>query len=54
MEQDQQIKIYTWKYDNGAYGYAVRQIGERKVWLEQKDYGTKREVRQNVVKQKHE
>ena len=52
MEQDQQIKIYTWKYDNGAYGYAVRQIGERKVWLEQKDYGTKREVRQCLKKYK--
>lgn len=52
MERTQQIKIYTWKYDNGAYGYAVRQIGKKKVWLEQKSYGTKREVKQCLKKYK--
>lgn len=42
VEKSEKITVYTWKYDNGARGYAVKQ--KNKGWLKQKSYATKREV----------
>ena len=43
MDEGKKIIIYTWKYDNGAWGYAVKQKKEGG-WLEEESYATKREV----------
>ena len=45
MEEVKRVKIYTWKYDDGAQGYAVKQQ-DKGGWLEQKSHVTKREVRE--------
>lgn len=43
MDEVKTVKIYTWKYDNGAWGYAVKQKNKGE-WLEEESYATKREV----------
>ena len=43
VEKSEKITVYTWKYDNGAWGYAVKQKKEGG-WLEEESYATKREV----------
>ena len=44
MDEVKTVKIYTWKYDNGAWGYAVKQKNKGE-WLEEESYATKREVK---------
>ena len=46
------IKIYVWKYDDGARGYAVRDKNEKRSWLERQDYTSKRMIKQCLKKQK--
>ena len=31
------VKIYVWKYDDGAWGYAVRDKSEERSWTERQD-----------------
>ena len=45
------VKIYVWKYDDGARGYAVRDKSEERSWLERQDYTSKRMVKQCLKKQ---
>ncbi len=42
MEGFRRVKIYTWEYDDSAWGYVVRQ---QKKWLDKMEYTTKREVK---------
>ena len=53
MDDGKKIKIYTWKYDNGAWGYAVKQKKEGG-WLEEESYATKREVEKCYKKYKEQ
>ena len=46
------IKIYVWKYDDGAREYAVRDKNEKRSWLERQDYTSKRMIKQCLKKQK--
>ena len=43
MEENKKVTVYTWKYDNGARGYAVKQE-DKKGWLEQDVYTTRKAV----------
>ena len=45
------VKIYVWKYDDGARGYAVRAKSEERSWLERQDYTSKRMIKQCLKKQ---
>ena len=45
------VKIYVWKYDDGARGYAVRDKSEERSWLERQDYTSKRMIKQCLKKQ---
>ena len=40
-----ETKIYRWQYDDGAWGYAVREKAEDTVWLEWEAYTDKRGVK---------
>lgn len=44
MSDSPKITMYTWKYDDGSWGYAVRKKGEETNWLEYKSYTSKREL----------
>lgn len=44
MEEVKRVTVYTWKYDNGAWGYAAKQ--KKGGWLEQNGYTTKRKVQE--------
>ena len=46
------VKIYVWKYDDGARGYAVRDKNEEKSWTERQDYTSKHMIKQCRKKQK--
>ena len=32
MDEVKKVKLYTWKYDNGAWGYAVKQKKKGDGW----------------------
>lgn len=53
MDEVKKVKIYTWKYDNGAWGYAVKQKNKGG-WLEEENYVTKKEVEKCYKKYKEQ
>ena len=53
MDEVKTVKIYTWKYDNGAWGYAVKQK-KKGGWLEEESYATKKEVEKCYKKYKEQ
>ena len=53
MDEVKTVKIYTWKYDNGAWGYAVKQKNKGE-WLEEESYVTKKEVEKCYKKYKEQ